>query len=593
MRKQEFRRGMSVVKRSVTLAAMLFVLNNSFFTTVPVFAKEQVESKTDVQNIEKLKEVKSAIDHKVYENLLKNPTLKVDGTTLTDWRIRPGAKDWTVITSEIGILTIKDPEFKITFSDNKYNKNPMYLKYESNNLIKLHYKNFAVDGVLVTLTFQQQVQTISNRTYTAEIRVSEKSRFPYLGVNFNNKIGYEGNDPYYRTTDIKNNKTSQLVTYYISDSHGDPLYLIRDSLRVKMKYASQWKAIDGLFTSLNHTELAQSVTMRDINKAETKIACLDENKDIKEMNDALNKARFLFEKRAVDAVNALMVNGELAPGVMQESIDQAQELVNHLPEGAQKQALQNQLNQVKELWEIQQQAQMLIESLFQNGQLKPNVSQVELNQAQQLLDKLPPGENKQRLQLQLDKAKKLWEDQKNAQAAVDNLFINGQVKPTISKEEINQAQQLINKLLDGELKIKLQTLLNQAQKVYDQKLLAELTVTINDWFTDTSYSALKDSVTLADVDKVIAKLEEVPEGDNKDMLTQRVVLAQVILNNNKNNMVIKEQVDHLFIDTTYTKLAEGVTCEKVQTVQSSVLNVTDITLRNELKILIEKALSLC
>jgi len=69
---QEFRKGMLVAKRSVTLAAMLFVLNNSFFTTIPVFAKDQVESETNVQNIEKLKEVKSAIDQKVYGNLLKN-----------------------------------------------------------------------------------------------------------------------------------------------------------------------------------------------------------------------------------------------------------------------------------------------------------------------------------------------------------------------------------------------------------------------------------------------------------------------------------------------------------------------------------------
>lgn len=100
MRKQEFRRGMSVAKRSVTLAEMLFGLNNSFFTTVPIFAKDQVESETDVQNIEKLKEVKSVIDHKVYGNSLKNPILNVDGATLTDWRIRPRAKDWKVITDE-------------------------------------------------------------------------------------------------------------------------------------------------------------------------------------------------------------------------------------------------------------------------------------------------------------------------------------------------------------------------------------------------------------------------------------------------------------------------------------------------------------
>jgi len=74
------------------------------------------------------------------------------------------------------------------------------------------------------------------------MRASEKSDFPYLGVNFSNKVGYEGDDPYYRTIDIKNNQSSQTVTYFVADNNGDPIYLIRNSLLVKMKYASQWKA---------------------------------------------------------------------------------------------------------------------------------------------------------------------------------------------------------------------------------------------------------------------------------------------------------------------------------------------------------------
>ncbi|MDD0851216.1 hypothetical protein PTB14_12425 [Enterococcus faecalis] len=88
---------------------------------------------------------------------MKNPTLQVTGTELTDWKIRLGGKDWMAITSEIGILTVKNAGFKVIFSDKKYNQKPIYLNYESNNLIKLQYKNFAVSGVLVTLAFQQEV----------------------------------------------------------------------------------------------------------------------------------------------------------------------------------------------------------------------------------------------------------------------------------------------------------------------------------------------------------------------------------------------------------------------------------------------------
>lgn len=596
--KEEFRRGWAVfpIPRSIMRAIVFLVLMSSLFKTVSVFGKDQAMIDLDpnlLQNTIVLKETNSAIDPKVYKNLLKNPTLQVNGTRLTDWIIRPGGKGWNVLSTEIGVLSVKDSGFKVTFSDNQYNRKTMYLKYEDNNLIKLQYENFAVDGVLVTLTFQQQVQTIANRTYVAEMRVSEKSKFPYLGVNFDNKIGYEGNEPYYRTKEIKNSSRSQIVTYYISDSHGDPVYLIRDSLSVKMKYASQWRSVDALFTSLEHTDIVPGLTIRDIDKVESKVDCLDENNDIKEMKYALGKARSIFEKKTIDAVNALLTNGQLGAGISQESIAQAQVLVTQLPEGEQKQALQNQLNQAKELWENQKQAQMVIDNLFQNGQVKPTVSQEKFDQAQQLLDRLSAGESKQMLQQQLDYAKKLWENQKQAQMVVDNLFQNGQINPKISKEELNQAQELINKLPEMDLKNTLQNKLNYVQKMYNQKVLTEINVTTNSWFTDTTYLTLETDVTSDDLDKIFVKLIELPESYYTDRLALRVTLAQVLLNNRINNMAIKDKVDQLFADTNYKQLAVGVTCEQIRTVQMSVLSLTDITLRNELKLLIEKALSLC
>lgn len=592
--KVEYRRALSGVFRNTMRVTIFLAVIGLFFKTVSVFGKDQImELETELNNTTIFNKTQSSIDSKIYQNLLKNPTLQVNGTILTDWTIRPGGKGLNVISIEIGLLSIKDSGFKLTFSDNRYNEKPMYLKYEDNNLIKLQYENFSVEGVLVTLTFQQQVQTIENRTYVAEIRASGKSKSPYLGVNFDNKIGYEGNDPYYRTKEIKNSSRSQVVTYYMSDSHGNPVYLIRDSLSVKMKYANQWRRIDALFTSLEQTDLAPGVTIRDIDKAEAKVDCLEENNDIKEMTHALDKARSMFEKKTVDAVNALITNGQLGSGISQESIVQTQALISQLPEGTQKQTLQNQLNQAKELWEKQKQAQVAIEDLFQNGQLKPTVSQEKFKQVQQLLDVLPVGESKRMLQQQLDYAKELWEKQKQAQTAMENLFQNGQLKPIIPKEDINQAQELINKLPETGLKNTLQNKLNYVQKIYNQRVSTEINITLNGFFADTTYFSLEDNVTSEDLNKIFVKLMELPENYYTDRLALRLAFAQVLLSNRKNNMAIKDKVDHLFADTTYKQLAAGITCEQILTVQVSVLSLTDITLRNELKLLIEKALSLC
>ncbi|MDD0851218.1 hypothetical protein PTB14_12435 [Enterococcus faecalis] len=41
--------------------------------------------------------------------------------------------------------------------------------------------------------------------------------------------------------------------------------------------------------------------------------------------------------------------------------------------------------------------------------------------------------------MQLNKVKDLWEKQKHVQTAVEKLFQNGQVKPNIFNDEINQA----------------------------------------------------------------------------------------------------------------------------------------------------------
>ncbi len=89
------------------------------------------------------------------------------------------------------------------------------------------------------------------------------------------------------------------------------------------------------------------------------------------------------------------------------------------------------MNQVQELLTNQQNAQTAVN----DGQLKPTVSQSGIDQAQQLVDKLPDGEKKQELQAQLDKAKELFTQQQNA---------------------LKEAQRLVDKVADENKKQELQ-----------------------------------------------------------------------------------------------------------------------------------------
>lgn len=303
----------------------------------------------------------------------------------------------------------------------------------------------------------------------------------------------------------------------------------------KLMYGEQWRQIDKLFTSLDQTELAPGVTLNAINQVKAMVNSIENNQDATEMNDALTKAEALFEEKVVNAVDSLFDNGQLTPSITQEMIDEAQGLINQLVDGEKKKELQNKLNQAQELLTNQQ----------------------------------------------------------NAQEAVDKLFgNNGQLSPNVTLEMIKEVQALIDKVTDINKKQELQNKLDKAQKLYNQKLLAELTVMVNHWFTDASHTALKEGVTADDIGKAIVLLEQLPESNEKDNLRLNINIAQTLLNKHISNEEARKAVESLFTDGTHTKLAEKTTKEIIDNVKTLVYSLEDVTVRNELSNLIEKAYGL-
>lgn len=289
LKEKQLKKRMATAKK-VVVAATALILSNSSVAVVTAFG----EGQTNVQQKDK-----TTIDQSVYGNLLKNSKLKITENQLTDWTIRPTTLK-NVNMAHTGALSESGLRYKVTFSDNKYNSQPMYLSYEENSL-KISYKDFAVDTYLVGIVFQQEVSTLPNRTYTSTIHLSNKSSNPYCNTNFTNSAPYTGGIyPLTSEADVKSNSNSNIVTYYVADNNNTPISFSENSLSIQLKYANHWKQVDALFTSLDHTELVSGVTKDTINQARAMVNSIANNKDATEMNEALAKADVLYEKKLAD-----------------------------------------------------------------------------------------------------------------------------------------------------------------------------------------------------------------------------------------------------------------------------------------------------
>ncbi|MCK1993175.1 toxin Cry1Ac domain D-VI-related protein, partial [Peribacillus muralis] len=128
----------------------------------------------------------------------------------------------------------------------------------------------------------------------------------------------------------------------------------------------------------------------------------------KDLNDAKNKVEDLFTDDKFDTLNGSTDQG---------AIDEAKEAVSKLPAGSEKERLEELLNNAQDLLNKNEQAEKdlndaknKVEDLFTDDKfdtLKETVDQGALDAAQEAVNKLPEGEEKDRLQDLLNKAEDL------------------------------------------------------------------------------------------------------------------------------------------------------------------------------------------
>lgn len=110
-----------------------------------------------------------------------------------------------------------------------------------------------------------------------------------------------------------------------------------------------------------------------------------------------------------------------------------------------------------------------VDGLFnEDGTLKDEVTQNDITNSQDFVTGLEDSNLKTELQNKVDEAQRQY-NEREAQKAVDDLFDDEILNDDVTQDDIKNAQDLVNKLPDGDLKNELNDRLKDAQKQLDER----------------------------------------------------------------------------------------------------------------------------
>lgn len=360
LKEKQLKKRMVTVKKGVVVAATALILSNSPMAVVTALAESQIdgEIQTKVEQENKNMEVKAMIDESRYGNRVQDLDFIVNNNQFEKWNL--GYDDSA--SSDYSLSVIEGGSYNANFSNNNYNNR---LKINNTkDLLQFMYKGFKVGNNYAVFQLQQKLATFARRTYTVTASLTS----PQKGTSLQVELDYiksektkegESKVTLYKHVD-KANPNFRINIYNESSDTEKNISLDKTSINVELTYANEWKRVDALFTSLDKTQLAEDVTIKDIQNVKSLVESIPDVPgipnvpDVEYMKEAINKANVLFEKKAADSVASLLNNGQLSSGVSQEQIDKAQDLVNQLPDGEKKQELQSQLDKAKEQFKQQQ-----------------------------------------------------------------------------------------------------------------------------------------------------------------------------------------------------------------------------------------------
>ncbi|EUJ23684.1 hypothetical protein PGRAN_07261 [Listeria grandensis FSL F6-0971] len=206
------------------------------------------------------------------------------------------------------------------------------------------------------------------------------------------------------------------------------------------------------------------------------------------------------------------------------------------------------LDEVASNSQNQETATNLVDGLFEDSNkntLKPGTSQKDIDDAQEVIDKLPTGPEKTTLQNDVDKAKDLLigqvadqSAQTAAKMAISELFTDASknaIKETTNQATIDSAQNLVNQVQNPTVKAELQADLDKAKELLttqkEQANKDTASVAINELFenNDPASDKIKDTTTQAVIDNAQAKIDAVTDEATKATLQADLDKAKELL----------------------------------------------------------------
>ena len=225
-----------------------------------------------------------------------------------------------------------------------------------------------------------------------------------------------------KTTDDINNAQSLIDILPEGDSNKLALQKRLDAIQQSAK------AVSDVEKYVVKAEVSKSQT--DIDIAQSKINTLPDGVEKTNLQNRLDAVK-QYISNVTNATNAV-IKAESSRSL--EDINNAQDLINKLPDGATKTDLQNRLNAIKNIYNI---IQNTIDAI---KKAEGSMSQIDIDNAQSMINKLPDGPEKTELQNRLDQLKAKLSALANATAAVEK------AEGSKLKVDVDAAQALVNVL---------------------------------------------------------------------------------------------------------------------------------------------------
>ncbi|MGE7761380.1 toxin Cry1Ac domain D-VI-related protein [Peribacillus sp. NPDC097895] len=406
--------------------------------------------------------------------------------------------------------------------------------------------------------------------------------------------------------------------------------LLKKKEQADKDLADAKKKVEELFTDNKFDTLKDTTDQAAVDEAQDAVNKLPAGPEKDRLQDLVDNAKDLLKKKeqaendlndAKKKVEDLFTNDKfdtLKDTTNQAAIDEAQDAVNKLPAGPEKDRLQDLVDNAKDLLKKKEQAEKdlndakkKVEDLFTDNKfdtLKDTTNQAAIDEAQDAVNKLPAGPEKDRLQDLVDNAKDLLKkkeqadkDLVDAKKKVENLFTDNKfdrLKDTTNQAAIDEAQDAVNKLPAGPEKDRLQDLVDNAKDLLKKKEqadkdLADAKKKVEDLFTNDKFDRLKDTTNQAAIDEAQDAVNKLPAGPEKDRLQDLVDNAKDLLKKkeqaDKDLADAKKKVEDLFTDNKFDRLKDTTDQAAVDEAQDAVNKLPAGPEKDRLQDLVDKA----